>query len=263
VAELANRSQANEVRQWLSPPDPSTDFHEALKQRHANTGKWFLEGKKYHDWRTTPHAFLWLHARPGAGKTVLSSTIIENLQASQMAVRTTLYFYFTFNNASKQSLQSMLRSLVYQLYTNVPATQELVHATKDSSSPTPSIATLSSLFKDMMRRVGSAKIVLDALDECPQKGGRQLIDWVKTCRTWEVDLRILVTSRYEDHIRSQFLNWADSSEILELDAEHMENDIASYIHSAVREHSGLGRWKKREDVQNEIEEGLAQKADGR
>ncbi|KAL2202471.1 hypothetical protein CC79DRAFT_1313249 [Sarocladium strictum] len=262
VAELANRSQVNDVREWLSPPDPSTDFHEALKQRHANTGKWFLQSKKYQDWRTTSHAFLWLYARPGAGKTVLSSTIIENLRASEVEVRTTLFFYFTFRDTSKQTLQSMLSSLVYQLYTNVPATQDLVHAAKGSS--TPPIPVLLSLFKDMTRKIGSANIVLDALDECPPEGGanRELIAWIKDCKTWEVDLRILVTSRYENHIRSQFQDWAESFETLELNAEHTENDIASYIHYAVRDHGGLKRWQKREDVQTEIEDSLAKKADG-
>lgn len=65
---------------WLSAPDPSTNFNRAKNQRHAETGTWFLESEPYSTWQNNPSASMWLHGLAGCGKTVLSSTIIRDLQ---------------------------------------------------------------------------------------------------------------------------------------------------------------------------------------
>jgi hypothetical protein len=60
--------------------------------------------------------FLWLYGIPGCGKTILSSTIIEDVlyhyHDPTMAV---IYFYFDFNDVEKQQYEKMLRSLITQL----------------------------------------------------------------------------------------------------------------------------------------------------
>jgi predicted ATPase len=75
---LDHRQQ--QVVSWLSAPDPSTNFNKAKKQRHAGTGTWFLKINSYKQWQENPCASLWLHGLAGCGKTVLSSTIIRDLQ---------------------------------------------------------------------------------------------------------------------------------------------------------------------------------------
>ncbi|KAF2734854.1 hypothetical protein EJ04DRAFT_563839 [Polyplosphaeria fusca] len=46
------------IRQWLSAPDPSTNYQKALKLRQADTGLWFLESDAYTDGkRSLRHLF--------------------------------------------------------------------------------------------------------------------------------------------------------------------------------------------------------------
>jgi hypothetical protein len=262
MSELSRDQQTERVRTWLSPPDPSVELNEGLKQRHEDTGKWFLESDAYGQWKTTPHAFLWLHARPGCGKTILASTIIEDLQKLQAEYRTILYFYFTFTDNEKQTPESMLRSFVYQMYTKLPGTRDLVNAALEPSKP--SLAKLCLLFRRMVQASRPISIILDALDECPRDGGasKALLHWVEEFRAWGGDVRLLITSRYEDHIRAMFSPWVKTSEMLELESKWVDDDIGRYIHSAVRTHSGLKRWHGRPDIQTEIEETLTNKADG-
>ncbi|CAN9450612.1 unnamed protein product [Alternaria alternata] len=102
---------------WLSAPDPSTNYNKAHKQRQANTGLWLLESAKFSEWKERTASRLWLYGIPGCGKTILSSTIIENLlqYCHDDTNIVTAYFYFDFNDTQKQDPELMLRSLLCQL----------------------------------------------------------------------------------------------------------------------------------------------------
>lgn len=67
------------LQQWLSAPDPSTNYNKALHQRHQGSGGWFLQSSEYSAWKMERYSFLWLYGMPGCGKTILSSTIIQDL----------------------------------------------------------------------------------------------------------------------------------------------------------------------------------------
>jgi predicted ATPase len=79
VEILSLDNQFDKIRRWLCPPDPSTNLNEAQKKRHKGTGSWFLKSKIFEQWKTGKFQHLWLHGLSGCGKTVLSATIIENL----------------------------------------------------------------------------------------------------------------------------------------------------------------------------------------
>ncbi|KAM0802159.1 ankyrin repeat-containing domain protein, partial [Usnea florida] len=102
---------------WLAAPDPSTNYNRALKDRNPKTGSWFIEGSAYIGWKTTPGSFLWLYGTPGCGKTILSSTILQNVleECEAKTASAVLYFYFDFNDAEKERHEKMIRSLISQL----------------------------------------------------------------------------------------------------------------------------------------------------
>ena len=50
------------LRKWLSPPDPSKNHNIACALRHEGSAKWFLEGGIYHDWKSTS-SLLWIYGR--------------------------------------------------------------------------------------------------------------------------------------------------------------------------------------------------------
>ncbi|KAF2621127.1 hypothetical protein BU25DRAFT_325665, partial [Macroventuria anomochaeta] len=102
------------IYSWLSPPDPSTNYHKALQQRQEGTGQWLLHSLMFKQWNVQQNSFLWLHGIPGCGKIVLSSTVVQHLESSNPAL-ILLYFYFDFNDTSKQTLKNMVTSLVSQL----------------------------------------------------------------------------------------------------------------------------------------------------
>ncbi|WQF89312.1 Putative NACHT nucleoside triphosphatase, P-loop containing nucleoside triphosphate hydrolase [Colletotrichum destructivum] len=256
-----------EVMKWLVPPDPSTNNNKALQQRHEGTGQWFLESDEYFKWKTTPKSSLWLHGIPGCGKTILSSTVIKDLSNTKSYSQRLLYFYFDFTDTSKQSLEKAIRSLIAQLYRkshDVQTHLDSLYSSCKSNSQQPSIDLLRSTFEGMAQQIGEVWIVLDALDECQARTGLRnegLLHWIESVlNSSQVNAHLLITSRPEHDIKSALERYVDDQIILQSDL--VAEDIRAYVHGTVRQHEGFKRWRTREEIQNEIESHLIEKANG-
>jgi hypothetical protein len=62
---------------------------------------------------------MWLNGISGAGKTVLSSCIVEHMKVhdqNDIPGASTAYFYFDFSDRGKQTTQGCMQSLVKQLF---------------------------------------------------------------------------------------------------------------------------------------------------
>jgi Cdc6-like AAA superfamily ATPase len=269
LQSLQERSQRNELEEWLAAPDPSTNYHKALKQRHASTGTWLLESEVFIRWKESSHSFLWLHGIPGCGKTILSSTVIEYLITSFLA-QPLLYFYFDFTDAGKQTLDNVLRSLISQLYHKRKETQKLLDSlfsSCDNGRRQPTCESLCKVFLQMIEEVKEVYIVLDALDECRTRKGplsEGLLAWIWSLSNLKQrNVHLLVTSRPEHDIMSVLRQLAQSDEdIMPIQSDLIEDDIRSYVYTRVRTSDGLKRWKSRPDVLNEIQSVLMEKAQG-
>ncbi|PSN59256.1 hypothetical protein BS50DRAFT_641131 [Corynespora cassiicola Philippines] len=76
------------------------------------------------------------------------------------------------------------------------------------------------------------------------------------------NVHFLVTSRPEQDIQSEMDHLISEKNRIAIQSDLVNADILAYIHAKVRKGEGLKRWRSRQDVQREIEEKLAQKADG-
>jgi hypothetical protein len=50
------------LQEWLSPPDPSTDYNIGLRDLHEETATWFLEDDNFQEWRLKG-SLLWIHGK--------------------------------------------------------------------------------------------------------------------------------------------------------------------------------------------------------
>jgi hypothetical protein len=58
-------SVVEKYRNWLMPPDPSTNHHIAAQKHLHDTGLWLLEHKTYMAWKEKPNSFMWIHGIGG------------------------------------------------------------------------------------------------------------------------------------------------------------------------------------------------------
>ncbi|KAJ7870240.1 ankyrin repeat-containing domain protein [Mycena leptocephala] len=105
---------------------------------------------KFHSLARQPGKLLWIEGPSGAGKTILSSTVIEELFKHRGNNTAIAYFYFDFSDDSKQSMEIALRRLVLQL----------------SRTEVPTWAELLDLLQKLLQELGCTYLILDALDEC-------------------------------------------------------------------------------------------------
>ncbi|KAI0255516.1 hypothetical protein BJV78DRAFT_680581 [Lactifluus subvellereus] len=59
------RDQARKgFREWLSPPDPTINYHTARETYHDGTAAWFIRGKFFERWKESgSEHFLWIHGK--------------------------------------------------------------------------------------------------------------------------------------------------------------------------------------------------------
>ncbi|KAH8986442.1 hypothetical protein EDB92DRAFT_2105273 [Lactarius akahatsu] len=59
-----------DLRRWLSPPDPSTNHNIMCSAQHERTSTWLFKEVIYEEWESKG-PLLWIHGKPGSGKSVL------------------------------------------------------------------------------------------------------------------------------------------------------------------------------------------------
>ncbi|KAJ3497611.1 hypothetical protein NLG97_g1762 [Lecanicillium saksenae] len=235
------------ITEWLSAPDPSSNLNKARELYQHGTGQWLLDSHRYQSWMGSPSSFLWLYGIPGCGKTILSSTVIANLQQQDRPSRSLLYFYFDFTDTTKRSTENAVRSLICQLYHKQAATREILKSVYEKTAKfgtKPGIQMLITTLKAMLDNCETAWIVLDGLDECEtrdQHATDGVMRWI------------------EQDIKSTIQSWADEERIIPLQSNLVADDIGAYIDTAV---SQIDRWRKRPDIQESIKTTLKSKADG-
>jgi hypothetical protein len=264
VQELQLNHHENNIRDWLSAPDPSSNYINALEKRHQGTGAWFINGQAFSDWNGRSNSFLWLHGIPGCGKTILSSTIIEHLKSVTTSEQVLLYFYFDFNDPSKQTLEDMLRSLLNQVYEGHSKSREPLDQlwnSRKESNHLFSKKSLRDVLLAMLSKVNNVSIVLDALDESTTRS--DLLAWLRAIIEDESFAgRILVTARREEDIESALQRWTQPYERRSIQQDDVNDDMIAYVSHTVRNSKRLERWHRNPEVQYEIETKLVERADG-
>ncbi|KAF8330209.1 ankyrin repeat-containing domain protein [Amanita rubescens] len=246
-------------KKWLNAPDPSTNHNIARKKHHKNTGQWILEDERYVIWKQQPNSLMWINGISGCGKTLICSTIIEDIKATlQMGPETGLvFFYFDINDKAKQSSRSLLSSLVLGLTAkskNYLPLQMLYEKHCKLYSPTE--GELLDLLMELLGGFKQAYIVLDALDECDEY--HHLFEVINTIHNGQMShFHFLVASRREQDIAVTMQECITAE--IQLSAMLVSSDIISYIQSAVAEHR-LRRWGS--TVQEYIKEKLIHGSNG-
>lgn len=221
VDKLYLDSRQRGILQWLSAPDPSTNYNKALQQRHKDSGLWLPQSQAFAEWKARPGSFLWLQGIPGCGKTILSSSIIEHLKSD--CSQPLLYFYFDFSDADKQVLESVVRSLISQLYcerTDAQKHLDLLFASCNEGRSQPKCEFLCYTLSHMIEQVEEVWIVPNALDECNTRKGSAtvgLLAWIRDLVSSEQrNIHLLVISRPEQDILSGLEDLAHNGKVVTL-----------------------------------------------
>lgn len=144
----------------------------SLQLRQPGTGLWLLESPEYIEWAETDDSNLWLHGIPGAGKTVLAATVVEEALRTSNTSHAVAFFYCDFNDPATQKPQLILGSLVQQLAKQDEQSFQKVQTFCDRCNPEYrdnhdyGSQELRDLILDAASSFDRASIIVDGLDEC-------------------------------------------------------------------------------------------------
>lgn len=249
----------SKIHTWLCPPDPSTNYHKALAQRHQGSGQWFIRCCTYLAWKEGRNRTLWIRGIPGCGKTILISTIIKDLEEGDTCQKP-LYFYFDFSDVGKQTFDHMARSLILQFsHINVAAKAELqtLHEQHRNGTQEPSMHALEKTLGKMISASPRTPIILDALDECTTR--EPLLKWLEHARC-----HVILTSRELEDISRALGDWLARSYIVDAQGSEVDDDIAAYVQHQLRKADSklANTWKSRPDILSNIESTIKRQANG-
>ncbi|KZV67555.1 hypothetical protein PENSPDRAFT_736446, partial [Peniophora sp. CONT] len=244
---LVDTQQDADAYKWLAPPDPSVNHRRVTSSRYEGTGTWMLNSPTFLQWRERGASSFWLYGKPGSGKSVLCSTVIDMLTATPSSV--VAYFYFDFRDEAKQNAHGMLRSLVHQL-SSASADCRSLHRefyARYVKKGSPSLELLMDHLRCLVATLSSpVYLVVDAIDECPLDTRRnEVLPFLGKLGCLHFShVRVLMASRPEMDIRIWFEGKYTVSMNLQDVVPH-EHDMKSYITHVLTSDLDFGDWPER------------------
>ena len=192
-----------ELFAWLTAAEDEQEeyLHQLADRRHSGTCDWILEHDHVYSWieDDTANPIIWMTGIPGAGKTFLSSLIIDNLRPRTKIA--SMYYFCGQRSSSGDSCAHILRTLIIQLLRQNLDMAPLVHQAylqKGSSRSSPS---MKKMLKEVLSNVNSSRIVLDGIDECDHSTQKEIVtNLVELQKHVGNACKILFSSRHEPQI---------------------------------------------------------------
>ncbi len=109
--------QRQAILDWLTTINYASQQNDFITRRQEGTGQWLLESEEFQTWLNTDKQTLFCPGIPGAGKTILTSIIVEELTTrfSNDPTIGITYIYCNFRRQDEQKINNLLTSLLKQL----------------------------------------------------------------------------------------------------------------------------------------------------
>ncbi|PKY00168.1 nucleoside phosphorylase [Aspergillus campestris IBT 28561] len=248
------RNEDLEILNWLTPIDYGPRHSELIRKRQPGTGQWFLDSDEYCFWRTSDCQTLFCPGIPGAGKTMMTAIVIDDLTTRLLQDQSVgiAYIYCNFRHKDEQRLEDLLASLLKQLCQDRPFALDIVrpiHNKHKNKQTRPLLGEIMQALVSVARIYSRVFIIVDALDECQTSDGclagflSQLTNLQAQC-----GVNIFATSRFIPQISETF----KSSTKLEIRAH--DQDIRGYLRARVSQLQSTILASHIEDIQNSITE---------
>lgn len=141
------------------------NLQELLDQRHAGTCRWIFDTSEFKDWQASICPNLWLHGKPGSGKSVIMATLIRHLQTNGAIAA---YFFCKLGDDNQRTLESIMRTWLWQILEQMPEYTELAlqHRKKSLGIHTPLDPVKDAMGEIISKCNKSIYLVVDGFDEC-------------------------------------------------------------------------------------------------
>jgi hypothetical protein len=218
------------IADWLTPDDYSLQQHRDIFDRHEEgTGEWLLNSDEFQNWLIGINPTLFCPGMPGAGKTIIASTVIEHLwiKFENDPSIGVAFLYCNYKRHQNQKPKDLLAALLKQLVQEQFSLPEKVHSLYkrcNNRRIRPSFQEILEALHAIVSGYSRTFIIVDALDECQvPDGGRDKFIYAVLDLQAKTGANLFATSRHIPGILEIF----QGSILLEVRAS--DEDVRRYV----------------------------------
>ncbi|CAG9956662.1 unnamed protein product [Clonostachys rosea f. rosea IK726] len=263
VAYIRSEMEKNDDRKvldWLTPINYGQQHSDHLNRLQPGTGKWLIDSREFQYWLNTADQTLFCPGIPGAGKTTLTSMVINHISSkfNSDAKIGIAYIYCSYQQQTEQATGKLLASVLRQLTQCVrplPESLKNLYSMHGMKQTRPSEKELLEALRFVIPSYSRVFLVIDALDEC-QTPNNRIVNFLDKLVEFQrkYGINIFATSRYIPHI----INYFGSRASLEIRAR--KEDITRYVNGQM--YQLPFHVQANEKLQEEIRAEIVDAADG-
>ncbi|KAF5712258.1 Nacht domain-containing protein [Fusarium mundagurra] len=186
-------------RAHLAPKNYDADLYRFSESVCDGTGKWLFRNESFQNWLAgieKAKPILWLRGIPGAGKTLLASSVIKHTQS--LDDTHTVFAFLTYLDSHISAL-AILHSLIFQLASTSLSLKTML-CQSDLQHLGNDFKVAATLFQTLIQSAGVVRVIVDGLDEIePTQRSRLIKELVRLSSECD-ECHILLTSRAESDI---------------------------------------------------------------
>ncbi|CAG8379268.1 unnamed protein product, partial [Penicillium salamii] len=216
------------ILNWITPINYGPQQSDILGRRHCGTGQWLLQSTPFETWKGTNKKTMFCPGMPGAGKTIITSIVIDDLDQEFRGDPTIgiAYVYCTFKQHGSQKINDLLAALLKQLAGQCQPLPQCIKELYENHIKTgtrPSTNEISALLNTIVATFSKIFIIVDALDECEASCRLQFVSEIFELQKLH-SANIFATSRFISDMMERFKHAAVSLEIRATD-----EDVGIYL----------------------------------
>jgi Cdc6-like AAA superfamily ATPase len=249
--------------------NPEEQYQASRRLRHPLTGQWIVHVPEFKSWLERPASKLWLSGIPGAGKTVLSSTVIEEaLRRCTVSEKDAIvaYFYCDYRQPNSLQIETILGALLAQI-ANTPSKPDAFDLLKQyydelrsgaTLNRPPSTEKLIALIRELACLFTRVFLVIDGVDECGESGDLATSQVTRILSRLADDLdciSIAIISRREIGIADIL-----AEGFMEVEISAHSKDVKEYVSAEIERRIGdktlrLRDTTLKDEIRNELVDG--------
>ncbi|RYP54685.1 hypothetical protein DL768_000621 [Monosporascus sp. mg162] len=262
VSDDVVERERRKVVDWISSLNFSAKQDDSLGRREQGTGDWILSCEEFKRWLSGSGGTLWCRGIPGAGKTVLTSVVVDHLAGLKASGQDMglAYVYCSYKERRDHTATNLIANILRQLIqddTAIPGDVMSLYSHHERKGTHPNLFEWSKLLRSEVRRFSNVFIAVDALDERREGDEATSDDLLAELKALQPHVHLFITSRPSSAIEHEL------EDAIRLEIHARDSDVRTYLEQKVAKTPRLKRHTERDPtLRNEITNIIIEKSRG-